>query len=206
MPKGRPFTSDEDEYIRAHYSSMSCRDIAVYLGRSKRSIDHRVRRLGVGKQVLRRWTEAEDEVIRSSVGRTLRDVAAELGRRESEVSTRSRALGIPSWRKRNGYKPDNHGRTVAAYQRKNGRSVRVMEHRSVMESTLGRSLTSDEVVHHINGVKTDNRAENLYLCSSRSQHKRIHYSIEQLLSELLERGIVRFDRARGIYELCESSK
>ncbi len=52
--------------------------------------------------------------------------------------------------------------------KRNGKYGQILEHRKVMQDVLGRPLLPDENVHHRNGVRDDNRPENLELWS-RSQ-------------------------------------
>lgn len=47
----------------------------------------------------------------------------------------------------------------------------VLEHRYIMEQHLGRKLTKDETVHHLNARKDDNRISNLAIVSN-SKHPR----------------------------------
>ena len=54
----------------------------------------------------------------------------------------------------------------------------IKQHRRIMEEYLGRRLEPDEIVHHINGDKTDNRIENLKVMK-RGAHSALHRKAEK---------------------------
>lgn len=103
--------------------------------------------------------------------------------------------GVPPTNKRgytisNGYRyiyspghPDAHPKTCY-----------VEEHRLVMEAVIGRILRRNEVVHHKNGDRADNRPHNLQLMT-----KREHDRLTTLVSEIcLHEGCGQPHRARGL--------
>ena len=52
--------------------------------------------------------------------------------------------------------------------------VRVFLHRRIMEEQLGRKLTAEEVVHHIDGNPKNNSPDNLLLFPNQSEHMKFH--------------------------------
>jgi len=70
------------------------------------------------------------------------------------------------WVHRSGYvmasAPDHPGADRDGY---------VLEHRLVVERHLGRRLERSEHVHHINGIKDDNRLSNLVVLTKRDHHQ-----------------------------------
>lgn len=85
-----------------------------------------------------------------------------------------RGSNSPRWK--GGRMVDSHSGYVFIYKPDHPHAYRnkyVTEHRFVMEKHIGRFLESWETVHHINGIRDDNRIENLELLPSGRHNKRV---------------------------------
>ncbi len=65
--------------------------------------------------------------------------------------------------------PEGHPRAMS--------DGRVYEHWLVAEEKLGRFLKPGEQVHHVNGVRDDNRPENLQVFKDRGEHMRKEHNL-----------------------------
>ncbi len=129
-------------------------------------------------------------------------------RRRLEVS-RGRKWGFNCFINKKGriyIKPENYNNPVAI--KNNGW---VLEHRYIIEQHLNNYSKTDIAkkylnengylksvcqIHHINLDPSDNRIENLFMCSSIKDHKLTEYSLINLTENLLKSGLIIFKKGR----------
>lgn len=98
---------------------------------------------------------------------------------------------------RNGYL---YSEDLNSYKIIGNRSRRKLMHIDVMEKALGRDMKDGEVIHHIDGNKTNNELSNLLL-TNKSEHKSLHVQLEKLSFEFLKQGLIIFDSKERIYKI-----
>lgn len=89
-----------------------------------------------------------------------------------KVKADAKKRRCPSW-KGGSYVEVNGYRRIWIGNRGDGKPGYMYEHRYVMSQIMGRDLESHELVHHKNGIKSDNRPENLELVSRQKHNGRI---------------------------------
>ena len=133
-----------------------------------------------------RKVKIDDEKVREFFvsGLTAAEIAPHFGCSTYPIKQALKRLGLSRPAKRRPGK--GSGRNNPAW--KGGRRERVdgyiaiwtpggerLEHQVIMEKTLGRQLVAGEIIHHIDGNKTNNNPNNLQVMKQ-SDHIRLHLS------------------------------
>lgn len=178
MPGKWDITPHIEEIERSLSQGCSVRMIAKSLGITHTTLSQKMKLLGMKVPT---HAESAKQVWRNHKHPYLGKRGAEspsFGKKQSKetVARRISAItGDKNYRWSGGRKKHSGGYILAYAPDHPNRDRRgfVLEHRLVMEQHLGRFLGADEIVHHINENKEDNRIENLEL-TGRAEHAKHH--------------------------------
>lgn len=166
------WSKEEIEKLKKLYPYFRADELARFFKRTEASIFHKARRLGLKK-------DKDATFIHKSESR--------LGAKSS------------SWKGGRKINKKGHVLVLDKYNPQAERNGYILEHRKVMSEHIGRPLNDGEVVHHINGDKTDNRIENLQLME-RGEHTRLHHigsKRSEIVKENIRKGIAKRSRRRA---------
>lgn len=148
---------------------------------SKKSIPDIAKETGKGKSTVRYWLKKYKLLRSRKEGHLLakhkmgKHLAGKKRVFTDQHKENMRLAAIKRWSgKSKGISLKPNGYYEITTGKNKGRSL----HSVIMEIHIGRKLKKDEIVHHVNGVKTDNRIENLEIMT-RSEHAK-HHAMESL--------------------------
>jgi len=117
------------------------------------------------------------------------------------LSCRKKIMEAPEGTKKSkrGYGSNSHILIKAPNHPGADRNGCIPEHRMIIENELGRFLSKEEVIHHIDMVKNNNKLDNLDLFKNNKEHFLCHGSLNNCVKELISMGILHYDRKKQRY-------
>ena len=191
------YSQEEKQTILSNYKELTVRELAVLLGRSERSVRAQIERMGLSLRKLKRnapfeWTDSKIEFLKDQYkSHSDKKIGEMLGASQGIVYRKREELGLTIITR----KPF----IQAGYYRQYVDGKRVWTHRYEAEKKIGRKLKPSEPVHHIDGDKLNNNHENLYVCKDKSDHGKVHASLEEAAFSLYKLGVIKFDEEKGEY-------
>lgn len=163
--------------LKEDYKELRSADkIAKKYGVSKKCILNRMKAFGIQRN--RRTVSVEKVRELADKGLSAHEIGKDLGFSKSAISKaglRHNILIPDKFHK--GYIVTHNGYVMVKVPNHPFADSKgyVRKHRLVMENHLERILDQDEIIHHINGDKTDNRIENLKIVSL-PEHTKNHHT------------------------------
>jgi hypothetical protein len=166
----RAFLADEHIDVPKHFVPNAChrnRKLVLEMGMSGCSLNEIARRIKTNGRHVRKFLDSQGV--------------------KREYLTNYGGSRSPGW---NGGRTNSRGYVkIHMPSHPHAQNGYVLEHRLVMEKMIGRLLDASEVVHHRNGVKDDNRPENLQLFSENKDH--LAHELKGRIPKWSPEGLVR---------------
>lgn len=177
---------EKDELERLYASGYSMKEIGVQLNMAVGKIHKYFGIYGIKPR------EPINEITKEKISQANKGNTYRKGHKASEVT--KRRLSEAKSQRGIGHKKKRCDGYIAIYFPDHPKSTSdgfIMEHVLMMECFIGRWIKDDEVVHHKNKIRDDNRIENLQLLT-KSEHARLHALERHNKNKKLKKGVMTY--------------
>lgn len=204
--KCKKWREPDNTFIKNNYEKMTVKELSEKFGVSNKAMRSKMERLNLNLEHLGRikkcdWSSEDIQYLKENwMYMYDKDIAKHLGEDRgfnAEIVGRKRlSLGLKG--KSNRVRTDKSG-----YKYHIDYDKRVFTHRENMSKSLGRELSKEEIVHHLDGDKGNDDLSNLLLTSA-GEHQRLHDQLEKIGMNLFKSGFIKFDFDKREYYLVDS--
>lgn len=193
------------EWLKREYveKDRTARDISEDFDCTRRNITYFIDKFNLKKKIPKYHNEKWLRKQKIELNKSDKEIAEEEGTHRKVIGRWRHKYNIPkkdTTGKNNGNWNGGRCKTRGHWRINIPDGGRMAEHRYVMEKKLGREIKSNEIVHHIDCDGFNNDLDNLVLLN-KSEHRKVHSSITDLIKPLIERGIIYYDKEDKRYKL-----
>jgi len=185
--------SNEIEYLLNNVKTEHLKDISEHLGKTEKAVRAKAERLGISFTELSKyssiWSTKEIDILIKNKDKPLKELSLVLNRSISSISYKSNQLGIS--RQKGFHLSKRDGYIIVSIDNKN-----VLLHRKIYSDFLQRDLKKNEIIHHIDLNKTNNKISNLFLTNER-EHRLLHIQYNEILKS---KTTPKFNKRKRCYE------
>jgi hypothetical protein len=206
--KETKWSKEELEYIKNNIYNKSIEELSLELNRTKRAVRSKVAFLKISLRDVHNieyieWSNEEDEFLRKNYHiYTVKQLSKFINRTEYAIRSRKNKLNLNNKyetikefggriyiRKQDGYDLYFDKKMNKLYA----------HHRIIYENHNKLNLEKHNIIHHIDGNKSNNDINNLLLCENASKHKLVHSQLEKVAYKLIQEGYIIFDQETKMY-------
>lgn len=187
------WTEQDDVRLQELFKEKSVDEIAIEMNRHRFTILNKLKRLGLREPRSAKWSLDELEYLKQNYPtKGAKHCAQYLGRTSRSVECEAAKNGIRVTYTYRMVDKDGYIEVVLAS------SVKIKEHRLIMEKFLKRKLEANEHVHHLDEDKTNNTLMNLIVITP-ANHNTLHAAIKRKDIEVLRKiaeALSNYDRPK----------